>query len=414
MSVGTAESAPRAPAPGFAEFVAMMAAIMALQALAVDAMLPALPDIGRAFGVADDRSLQWIVTAFVLGAGAGQLIYGPLSDWLGRRPVLLAGIGLYVALSLLAARATSLDGLIVLRVLQGIASAASGVIPRAAVRDRFEGQTMARVLSIVFMVFLLVPVLAPALGQALLLVVDWRGIFALFGVAGAGVALWTALRLPETLHPQHRRVPRRRELLEAAAFVLSERTSLGYTVALTLLFGGLLAYVSLLPQVFATTFQRPELMAATFALCAGSTGITSYMNSRIVERLGMHRISHLALLAYIALTLLHSVLALGGAESLLTFALLQALTLAVLGFALSNFGAIAMQPMGAIAGSAASIQGFISMVGGAVIAAVIGRQWSGSVLVLPAGALACGLLALAAVLLAQRGALFSDPTPGTP
>jgi DHA1 family bicyclomycin/chloramphenicol resistance-like MFS transporter len=386
----------------------MMAAIMALQALAVDAMLPALPDMGHAFGISDDRGLQWVVTAFVLGAGAGQLLYGPLSDWLGRRPVLLAGIALYIALSLLAALADSLETLITLRVLQGLASAASGVIPRAVIRDRYDGAMMARVMSVVFMVFLMVPVVAPALGQALLLVVDWRGIFAVFGIAGAAVAAWAALRLPETLHAEFRRVPRTRELLQATRFVLTDRTSICYTVALTLLFGGLLAYVSMMPQLFAACFRRPDLMAATFALCAGSTGVTSYLNSRIVERAGMRRVSHLALVGYLVITVVHSAIALRGAESLATFALLQALTLAVMGLTLSNFGAIAMQPMGAIAGSAASIQGFISMVGGAVTAALIGRQWSGSVALLPVGALACGLIALAAVLLAERGTLFRD------
>ncbi len=389
----------------------MMAAIMALQALAVDAMLPALPDMGHAFGIGDDRSLQWVVTAFVLGAGAGQLLYGPLSDWLGRRPVLLAGILLYILFSLLAASADSLDTLIALRVLQGLASAASGVIPRAVVRDRYDGAMMARVLSVVFMVFLMVPVVAPALGQALLLVMDWRGIFAVFAVAGAAVAAWAALRLPETLHAEFRRVPRARELLEATRFVLSDRTSICYTVALTLLFGGLLAYVSLMPQVFASYFRRPDLMALIFALCAGSSGVTSYLNSRIVERAGMRRVSHLALLGYLVITLVHSAFALRGGESLATFALLQALTLGVMGLTISNFGAIAMQPMGAIAGSAASIQGFISMVGGAVTAALIGRQWSGSIAVLPVGALACGLLALAAVLLAERGRLLRDSAP---
>jgi DHA1 family bicyclomycin/chloramphenicol resistance-like MFS transporter len=399
---------PSRPPLSYAEFVALTAATMSLHALAIDSMLPALPVIGREFAVADQNRLQWIVTAFVMGAGAGQLIYGPLSDRFGRRPVLLVGLVLYVALSLIASLAPRLELLLAARVLQGLAVAASSVVSRSIVRDRYAGPTMARVMSIVFLVFLIVPILAPSVGQLLLLVVSWRGIFGFLAVAGSSVAVWIALRLPETLRPEARRSLAAAHLAAAARFVLTEPTSVLYALGMTAMFGSLLAYVSTVPQIFVGAFHAPQLMAVTFAVCAGAMGAASYLNSRIVERVGMHRMSHIALLAFIGITALHAMLAYHGTESLLTFAVLQSATMACFGLAVANFGAIAMQPMGGLAGSAASIQGVISTIGGAAVASVIGHQWSGSVFFLPAGAFCCGVAALGCVLVAEKARLFRN------
>ncbi len=395
---------------GFHEFVAMMAACMALQAFAIDTMLPSLPDMGQEFAVIDANRLQWVVTAFIMGAGVGQIAYGPLSDWLGRRPVLLGGLGLYVLASLLAGMSPSLEWLILLRFAQGIASASSSVIPRSIVRDRYDGPTMARVLSIIFMVFLLVPILAPSLGQAMLYVTSWRGVFRVLAIGGCAVALWVYIRLPETLHPEFKRVPRVGTLLEAARFALSERTAICYTLAQTCMFGAILAYVSTVPQIFAGTFHRRDLMAPIFAFCAAWMGVAAFLNSRIVERVGMRRISHSAMSVLLVLALAHSLLALYGTEPIAAFAGFQGLTMACLALGISNFNAIAMQPMGAIAGSAASIQGFLTMIGGATIASLIGHQWTGSIVFLPIGTLCCGLVALTLVLWAEHGVLFRNQT----
>ena len=188
--------------------------------------------------------------------------------------------------------------------------------------------------------------------------------------------------------------------------MISEPTSVLYTLAMTAMFGSLLAYVSTVPQIFQVAFHRPQLMAGAFAFCAGTMGVASYVNSRIVERVGMHRISHYALAGFIGITLVHTIVAWSGYESIVVFTLFQAATMAGFGLAVSNFGAIAMQPMGAIAGSAASIQGVVSTVGGAAVGALIGSQWAGSVVFLPAGAFLCGLAALACVLGAERRQMF--------
>lgn len=409
---------PPSPAPArtelsFAEFVAMMAALMALHAFGIDSMLPALPEIGRAFGVQDDNQLQWIVTVFVMGAGTGQLIYGPLSDRLGRRRVILVGLVLYVAMSAVAATTNSLSSLLIVRGAQGFVVAASNVVSRSIVRDRYSGARMARVMSMIFIVFLTVPILAPSIGQLLLLFVSWRGIFATLALFGTCVATWVALRLPETLEPERRRPLSAAHLSQAAWFVFSEPTSILYTLAMTTMFGSLLAYVSTVPQIFAGAFHAPRLMAGTFAFCAGTMGVASYFNSRIVERVGMHRISHIALISFIVITACHALVASRGDEPLVVFALFQAATMAAFGLAVSNFGAIAMQPMGAIAGSAASLQGVVSTIGGAAVGSLIGQQWSGSVFFLPAGALCCGIAALGCVLVAEKARLFRrlEPIP---
>ena len=392
--------------PAYPEFVAMMASTMALNAAAIDTMLPALPAVGRDFAVVNDNSLQWIVTAFMMGSGAGQLLYGPLSDRYGRRPVLLTGLALYILLSSSAVAATGLPALILLRVAQGFVIAAATVVSRSMIRDRYSGSAMARVSSTIFMVFLMVPVLAPSFGQLLLLFMNWRGIFAVLAVGGAAVALWVGLRLPETLPVERRQPLSAAHLRQAAWFVITEPTSVLYTFAMTCMYGSLLAYISTIPQIFQGAFHRPQLMATTFAFCAGTMGAASYLNSRIVERLGMHRISHFALVSFVAITLTHTVVAWTGRDTILVFTLFQAATMATFGLAVSNFGAIAMQPMGAIAGSAASIQGVMSTVGGAAVAALIGQQWSGSVVFLPAGAFLCGIAAFACVLLAERRQMF--------
>lgn len=402
------------PPPKFGAFVAMMAATMSLHAIAIDAMLPALPLIGQEFGVADENHLQWIVTLFVMGTGAGQLAYGPLSDRFGRRPVLLCGLGIYIVLSLVASLAPSLRLLLIARLAQGVAIAAGSVVSRSIVRDQYGGATMARVMSTIFIVFLLAPIIAPTIGQLLLSVVSWRGIFAFLALYAGAVFVWVLLRLPETLPVERRRPLSAAHLAEAARFVITEPTSILYTLGMTVLFGSLLAYVSTMPQIFGGAFHEPKLMAGAFAACAGTMAVASFANARLVERLGMHLISHTALITFILITALHALIVLLGYESVVTFTVMQALTMACFGLAVSNFGAIAMQPMGAIAGSAASLQGVISTIGGAAVASLIGYQWSGSVLFLPVGAFLCGLLALGCVLIAERAQLFRNRTHGGP
>lgn len=390
--------------PAGATFVAMMATLIALHALSIDMMLPALPQIGQDLAVTDSNRLQWIVAAYVTGMGCGQLFCGPLSDRFGRRPVVLTAIGLFVVISLLAASARSLSALLALRALQGVAVSAAAVVPRAIVRDTHAGAGMARVMSTILLALMLVPVLAPSLGQALLLFADWRSIFLALALAGVSVGCWVALRLPETLKPADRRPLSATHLLAAARFVLTEPTSILYTVAMAALYGSLLAFISLMPQILEDGFQRLPLLGVVFALCAGTMGLANFVNSRFVERVGMRRISHAALLGFLVFSGVHALVAWQTPEPLWVFVVMQAATMACFALTAPNFGAIAMQPMAHIAGSAASLQGVISTVGGALVSSLIGYQWSGSIVLLPAGALCCGLIALGCVQVAEKGA----------
>jgi DHA1 family bicyclomycin/chloramphenicol resistance-like MFS transporter len=407
MTTPAAEPAPPAfKGPGFPEFVALIAMMMALNALAIDMMLPALPAIGDALGVVTENSRQWVITAYLLGFGGAQLIYGPLADRYGRKPVLMAGLSLYVLFSVLAVFAPSFELLIAARVGMGLGAAALRVLAVSIVRDRYSGRTMARVMSLSFLVFLGVPILAPALGQLILTVAPWPWIFGVLALAGSAFAIWAALRLPETLHVENRMPIRVGRIAGAFREAVSHRQAIGYTLAMTCITGSLFGFINSSQQIFFDVFNEPGLFTIVFAGIAGGIAVASLLNARLVERLGSRLISHTALLGFIAMSAIHVAVALAGHETIWTFAILQGLTMFCFGFVVGNFGAMAMQPMGHIAGTASSAQGFISTTGGASLGFLIGQQFNGSATPMTLGFLVLGLAALAFVLIAERGRLF--------
>jgi len=319
---------------------------------------------------------------------------------------LLTGLMLYVIAAFVCTLAGAFQTLLVWRFVHGVA-AASSVVVRSAVRDLYSGRQMARVASLTFVVFIMVPIIAPSVGQLILLIAPWRFIFALFGIFAGAVALWLALRLPETLHPEYRMTLTFAHVADAVRLVLMNRTSLFYTLGVMLMFGALIAYVGTVSQIFIVCFHRPSLMPSMFALCAVLMGMAAYGNSRIVEVVGMRRISHAALLTFIAVAVLHTLVASMGLEQIWTFVMFQSLTMAAFSLCVSNFGAMAMEPVGAVAGVAASLQGFISTFFGALVGAFIGGQFNGTTVPLAAGAAVCGALALVCVLVAENGRLFA-------
>jgi DHA1 family bicyclomycin/chloramphenicol resistance-like MFS transporter len=398
----------RNPHPGLtmAEFVAFVAAIMAVNALGVDLMLPALPEIGLELGAPSANARQWVVTAYVLGFGIGQLLYGPLADRYGRKPVLVIALAGFVAASILAASASTFALLIAARFLQGLMSASSRVLSVAIVRDSYSGRRMARISSLAQMVFFLVPILAPSIGQALLAFGPWRFIFyVLAGFAGA-IMLWSLLRLPETLPPADRRPISVASLADAYRQTLGDRYSLGYAMAAALTFGGIIAFVSSAQQVFTDTFGQGERFSILFGICAFFMGIASFMNSRLVERLGTRLISQTALIVLILLSLAHVASEWAGLESLWVYVGFQALSMTCIGLCGSNFGAMAMQPVGHIAGTASSIQGFITSLGAVIVASAIGQAYDGTTLPLALGYLGIGTGALLIVFVVEGGKLF--------
>lgn len=389
--------------PGKAEFVAMMAALMAVNALAIDSMLPALARIAHALGVADPNRRQLVVTFYLLGFGAGQLFYGPVSDRLGRKRILTGGLAFYGLFALASGLATSFAGLLAARFLQGLAAASSRVLAVAIIRDRFHGPAMARTMSLVSIVFMIVPVLAPAFGQTMLLFAPWRFIFIGLGVYCLAVLAWTGLRLPETHPPERRRPLSVGHVAGAIRETLRHRLSIGNTFALTLVMGGLFAFITSIQQIVFDVFGRPRLMAVVFASIAGPMAASSWVNSRIVERIGSRRIMLAALASFSGVATLHLVLVwANGGESLPEFVILHALTMASFGLIAANLGAVAMEPLGHIAGTASSVQGTITTIGGALIGLAIGQSFDGTTLPFLIGFTLCGTAALGVALWTNR------------
>ncbi len=388
------------------EFVAFIAAIMAVNALGVDLMLPALPAIGRELHAATANSRQWIVTAYLFGFGIGQLLYGPLADRYGRRPILLVTLVGFVAASIFAAGSQTFTALICARILQGLMSASTRVLAVAIVRDSYSGRRMAKTLSLAQMIFFLVPIIAPSLGQMLLAIGPWRFIFYALATFAAVILVWSAARLPETLPRERRIAISLTTLSHAYRLTLGDRFSLGYSVAASLTFGGVIAFVSSAQQIFVDEFGAGDRFTLLFAICAFAMGCASFANSRLVERLGTRLISQAGIVALIALSVIHIGIIAGGAESLWSYILFQALSMTCIGLCGSNFGAMAMEPVGHIAGTASSIQGFITSLGAVAVGSAIGQAYDGTTYPLAIGYLCIGLGALVIVFWVEGGRLF--------
>ena len=401
-------SAPEPPAKHgmrFGAFVSLIAALMAVNALAVDSMLPALPDIGEALGVRDENAQQWVIVSYLLGFGVSQLFYGPLADRFGRRRVLLAGLAIYVAAATLAAFANTFDTMLAARVLQGVGAAGTRVLSVAIVRDCYAGRQMARVMSLSFIVFLAVPVLAPSIGQLILLFGPWRWIFTVLMLFGAAVLLWAWFKLPETLDPADRMPISAWRIGKGMARTLTHRVALGYMLAMTLIMGGLFGYITSVQRIFAQVFDAEAWFPSMFALSAGFMALSSLINSRIVGRMGTRRVSHGALIGFLFFSALHSLVAWAGFETIWSFTLLQAGTMFFFGLIGPNFGSLSMEPLGHIAGTASSVQGFVTMVGGSLLGFFIGHQFAGTTLPMTLGFTGYGALALGVVLITERGRL---------
>ena len=393
------------------EFIAMMAAMMALNALAIDSMLPALPDIVRDLGVTNPNDRQLIVAAYLFMNGVGALFMGPLADRFGRRPILLGAIAVYVLLALGCALAGEFNLLIAMRAVQGFAAAATSVLVVAVIRDRYSGDRMASLMSTIFIVFLGVPVIAPSVGQLILYVADWQAIFYLLAGLGLAVGLWVGLRLPETLRPADATPIRASTLAASWSRVATDRLGLGYILCSAITIGALFGFINSGQQIFAEVFDAAAIFPYAFACVAGTMALANFFNSRIVERFGARRVSHLALLAYIALSVAQvgAVLLFEGKEPLWLFLGLLAVNMSMVGFTGANFGSIAMEPFGHIAGAASAFQTFLRTAGGAAIGFAIGQMYDGTTLPLALGFLVAGLLALVILLWAEQGRLFTRP-----
>ena len=393
--------------PGARELTAMLAGLMALNAFAIDAMIPALPDIGLDLGVAEENRRQLVVVAYFIGFASTQLFWGPLADRFGRKPILAAGVTLYALFSLLCAFAGSFALLIAGRVAMGASAAVTRVLVVAMVRDLFESEAMARVMSLVFMVFMIVPVLAPSVGQGILLFADWRAIFVVLAGYGFLMLAWSWVRLPETLHPEFRRSLEWRPMAFAAWETIREPQSRGYTLATTISFGALVAYIASIQQIVFDAFDAPQLIGLVFGAVAAPMALASWLNSRIVGRFGLRRVGHTAAAAFTLVTAAHAAIVLLGVESLPVFIVLQGLTMACFAFTSSNLGTLAMEHMAHIAGTASSVQGVFGTIGAALLGFLIGQQFDGTAVPFLLGTAACAAGGFICILLTEPGRLFA-------
>ena len=387
------------------EFIALAAAVMSINAVAIDAMLPALAAIGDALQAGDGNRRQWLITVYLVGYGTMQIVCGMLSDHFGRKPVLLAGLGVYAAFAALCTVAGSFETAVVLRLLQGCGGAVS-VLSLSMIRDRHAGPEMVRVMSLAFMLFLGVPSFAPSLGQWILWAASWPWVFGAIALFGLLLLPWVALRLPETLAVE-RRLPLSFEAMgRAMRTVLTQRESAGYTSASMLLFGALFGIVASGQQLFANVFQAPDLFPLVFGAVAVCVALAALLNGRLVGRFGPRRTGHVALLGYLAVAALHAGIAWSGRESPWVFTVLQSATMFCFGLMISNFGAIAMAQLAHIAGTASAVQSLVLNVGGALIGLLIGQHFDGTAVPMTLGVLVCAAMALLLVLLTERGRLF--------
>ncbi|MCW4114430.1 multidrug effflux MFS transporter [Aurantimonas sp. MSK8Z-1] len=402
--------APASPTRGlpYWELVALVACLMALNAAAIDIYLPALQNIGAALGVESENQRQFVITAYIVGFGGAQIFYGPLSDRFGRRPVLFFGLGIYVLGAFASIFAPSFTILLAMRVIQGIGAAATRVIAISVVRDCFGGRQMASVMSLVMMVFMAIPVFAPNVGQLIMLFGDWHEIFMTVTLFALGVTIWTALRLPETLHPEDRMPLTAKRVAEAFRIVVTTRIAFGYAVATALIFGVLFAFINQAEQIYTQVYALGDAFTLYFSGVAIFMALSSFLNSRLVQRFGMRRLSHTALIGFAFFSLLQLVFAYawGGAAPFWLFYVLLIPTFCLFGFIGTNFNALAMDPLGHVAGTASSVLGCMQTLGGGLIGAIIGYTYDGTLTPLFVGFVVLSALSLISVFVAEGGRLF--------
>ena len=396
---------------GFTEFVVMIATIMSLNPLAMDMMLPALPNIGSAFHIDVANHLQMVLSAFLIGFGVGQFVIGPLSDSFGRRPVLLGGMIVYCVASLLAIAAPSFETLLLARALEGLGTSATRVIATSVVRDCYAGRRMASVVSLAMMVFIAVPVVAPSFGQAVMLLTQWRGIFVVLMLYGMLALLWTSLRLPETLPASERKAFTIGEVLDAFRRTVTNRQTLGYALADGGVMGSLFGYVFSAQQIFTGVYKLGHYFPLAFAAIAAAIAVSGFLNARLVGRLGMRVISHGALvgaLAVAAITFLAARFQVLPFQilPLPLFMVLSALMMFAFGLTFANFTALAMEPQGDNAGTASSLYGSVTTLVGIGAGTIIGQAFDGTLVPFATGFLLCTLAALALVIVTEKGRLF--------
>jgi DHA1 family bicyclomycin/chloramphenicol resistance-like MFS transporter len=394
-----------ASGPGFAEFVMLMALMTSMVALSIDAMLPALAEIGRELGAPSENSTQLVVTMLLVGMALGQLVYGPISDSTGRKAPIYVGFAVFLLGCLLSLFARDFTMMLVGRFFQGLGVAGPRSVSIALIRDIHAGRDMARVISMIMSVFILVPIAAPALGQGILLFADWRAIFAFFFLLAVATMIWFGIRLPESL-PASRREPFSLQAKFASArAVLSNRAAIGFTISAGVSSGAFVGYLSSSRQIFQDVYGVGALFAVWFAVLAASIGVAAFLNGRLVLRLGMYPLSIRALRALAVLSVAFTLYALfrDGRPEFWTFMAYMLVAFFFVGILFGNLNALAMETLGRVAGIGAAVVASGSLAISVGLGAVIGMSFDGTVLPLVGGYAILSLLTLPLLRWAEGG-----------
>ena len=397
---------------GMGEFIALCAALVAVAAMSIDIILPALPALGAAFGIANQNDRQLVILVFTITFAVSQLFYGPLSDRFGRKPLIVFGLSLYLVGSVAALFVTNFNGLLAMRVVQGVGSAALQVVTLALVRDCFSGPAMGRVLTFIFTTFMLVPIIAPTVGQQIEFAAGWRGIFVFNAVAGALILFWMTTRLKETLKPEDRRSLAFGSLAGALGEIVTNRVTAGYALAATLTLISLFSYIISVQQIYGELYGLGSLFPYAFGASSIGVAIAALFSARLVRRIGMRPVAHgaLAIFTLSGLTLLLLSLA-GNPPFAVTFGLLSVCMMSF-GVLQGNVSAIALEPLGHIAGTASSLIGVATSTVANIVAGIVGQAYDGTVVPLAAAFGLGGLAASAAVFWTERGRVFRNmPAP---
>ena len=390
----------------FPELVGITAAVMALNALAIDIMLPALGIIAKDLNIANANDRQLIVVVYVVGTGVAQLFFGPIVDRFGRRRVLLWALGFYVAASVLSIFAPTFALLLAARCFQGVATAATRVAVIASVRDQVSGRRMSEVMSFAITIFMAAPILAPSFGQLVLFAAPWRGIFVVLLLYGAIIALWAFLRMPETLPPEKRAALNARRILGAYGEFVSNRTAFGYTMISAIAFGALFGLISTSEQIFLETFEIGGYFGLAFASIAIALAVATMLNAKLVGRFGMRRLCHGALIFFVIVNVMHLAINTAIGDNFWVFMIFAGLAFFAIGLVGPNCNALAMEPMGHIAGAAAAAYGFAGTTLAGVLGALIGRFYDGTTTPVLTGFACLSLASFGAALLTENGRLF--------
>jgi DHA1 family bicyclomycin/chloramphenicol resistance-like MFS transporter len=388
------------------EFIGLMAALMALNSLAIDVMLPALPAMGDALGVASDNERQLVISAYMVGFGIAQLFFGPITDRFGRRSPLFVGMVIYIICAFAATFAPTFGLLLAVRFAQGVGAAATRVIAMSVIRDRYSGREMASIMSLTFMVFMALPILAPGIGQVILFVGTWHYIFLFMTGLAIVIMVWAFFRMPETLHPEYRRELKLSVITDGFRLVFGNRLAIFYGIAGMFFFGSNMGFIISSQQIFVDIYKFGDWFPVAFAAVASLMAVANFVNSRIVKQYGQRRVSHSATLVYIGCGAVLLALSLRGQVDFWAFFSILAIMQFAFACASSNVNSLAMEPLGQVAGTAAAVFGFLQTVGGAVLGTLIGQQFNGTLTPNSAGFVVMGLLVLACILIAESGKLF--------